>query len=429
MATRLNEQLFSYTTIDELFPKIDIVDSTSYLLIDETNFEKSTAPVSARVTKSLITDFQTAQQDIDTLESKVDGLTNAYIYRGIVNSDSELPYNSAVVGWSYKVGTPGTYAGQKCEIGDTLICQTAGSADTPATWNILQTNIDGAVIGPASIADGAIAVFNGTTGKIIKGATVTGSTSRPVYINNSGIPVQCGHDFNDYLLLSGGTITGNLTVNGTLYATTITSTAGHIDINRNVVINGNTVINGDTTIDGKLTADEIDLDSIYLDPHNYWNTTEGIVASDVSTSNINPSGLTTVNINNGTLTVLYTDSSDFDGIYIKGKIRSANGGLNTPTFSIEDTGMYWRNKDDVQYDKTYVPTAWGGFIQPALKTDLEDYVSKDGDTITGNLTIDGNLILQSGDATVTLNAELLGKLSDLIDKLNSGYDLVMVQKP
>lgn len=214
MATRLNEQLFSYTTVDELFPKIDIVDSTSYLLIDETDFEKSTAPVSARVTKSLIVDFQTAQQDIDTLESKVDGLTNVYVHKGVVNSDSELPYNSAVVGWSYKVGTPGTYAGQKCEIGDTLICQTAGSSSTPATWNILQTNIDGAVTGPASIVDGAIAVFSGTTGKIIKGATTTGSSTRPMYINSSGVPVQCSSSLTDYLPLAGGTITGNLQVNG-----------------------------------------------------------------------------------------------------------------------------------------------------------------------------------------------------------------------
>ena len=69
------------------------------------------------------------------------------------------------IGWSFKVGVAGKYANNTCEIGDMLIC--VGTAKTNADWYVLQANIDGAVTGPATAADTAIAMFDKTTGKLL----------------------------------------------------------------------------------------------------------------------------------------------------------------------------------------------------------------------------------------------------------------------
>lgn len=74
------------------------------------------------------------------------------------------------IGWSFKVGVAGTYAGQSCEVGDTLIC--TGETDADADWYVMQANIDGAVTGPATSSDGHLAIFDGESGKIIKDSGV-----------------------------------------------------------------------------------------------------------------------------------------------------------------------------------------------------------------------------------------------------------------
>lgn len=83
------------------------------------------------------------------------------------------------VGDTYKVSTAGTYAGAKCEIGDMIICVKDGSSDTASDWTIVQSNIDGAVTGPTSSTDAHVAVFNGSTGKIIKDSGFTIAKSVP----------------------------------------------------------------------------------------------------------------------------------------------------------------------------------------------------------------------------------------------------------
>lgn len=47
---------------------------------------------------------------------------NAMVYKGVVNSNSDLPTaNNVSIGWTYKVGTQGTYGGIECNKGDLLI--------------------------------------------------------------------------------------------------------------------------------------------------------------------------------------------------------------------------------------------------------------------------------------------------------------------
>ena len=60
-------------------------------------------------------------------------------------------------------------AGVVCEIGDMIIAliDRAGSGNLNADWTVIQSNIDGAVIGPASAVSGNLPKFNGVTGKLI----------------------------------------------------------------------------------------------------------------------------------------------------------------------------------------------------------------------------------------------------------------------
>lgn len=102
--------------------------------------------------------------------------SDAMVFKGSVGTGGTLTpaaFNSLVtydVGWTYKVVEAGTYKGNVCEVGDMLIATVdrAGSGSTNNDWIAVQSNIDGAVTGPASAADGRIAVFNGTSGKSIR---------------------------------------------------------------------------------------------------------------------------------------------------------------------------------------------------------------------------------------------------------------------
>lgn len=70
-------------------------------------------------------------------------------------------------GDTYKVITAATYAGQKCEIGDMVICVTTGTTAKDSDWSVVQANVDGAVTGPTSSVKDHVAIFGGTNGKTI----------------------------------------------------------------------------------------------------------------------------------------------------------------------------------------------------------------------------------------------------------------------
>ena len=90
-------------------------------------------------------------------------------------------------GDTYKIITAGTYAGQTCEIGDLIIAIVdSGPNQTTADathWTVVQTNLDGAVTGPAPVTgvtlDEKVAVFDGETGRIIKSSGYTIGKSVP----------------------------------------------------------------------------------------------------------------------------------------------------------------------------------------------------------------------------------------------------------
>lgn len=104
---------------------------------------------------------------------------DAMVFKGTLGTSGTVTALPATheVGWTYKVITAGSYAGQTCEVGDMIICITDGTTANNAHWTVVQNNIDGAVTGPASATANAIATFNGATGKIIQNSGKTISTS------------------------------------------------------------------------------------------------------------------------------------------------------------------------------------------------------------------------------------------------------------
>lgn len=100
---------------------------------------------------------------------------DAMVYKGVIDCSGNPNYPAASQGHTYKIsvaGKIGGASGVNVENGDTIICITDTAAGTQAAvganWTIIQSNIDGAVIGPASVSDGYLVLFDGVTGKLIK---------------------------------------------------------------------------------------------------------------------------------------------------------------------------------------------------------------------------------------------------------------------
>lgn len=125
-------------------------------------------------TKSQITDFTHnhderyyTESEIDTKLSTLLGANNAMVFKGAINKDTDLPVKHSI-GWTYWVNTAGTYASKTCEVGDLIICITAGDTANKDHWIVAQTNIVGAVTGPNASTVNAVSTFADATGKVIK---------------------------------------------------------------------------------------------------------------------------------------------------------------------------------------------------------------------------------------------------------------------
>lgn len=111
------------------------------------------------------------------VDSQVRGLAQALVLQGSVSQESDLPENPKV-GDTYVISAIGEYAGETCEVGDTIICTVAKSGETAAQWLVVQKNIDGTLTrGDDKSWDGKLLVgapFNrvcsitGTEGQIIQ---------------------------------------------------------------------------------------------------------------------------------------------------------------------------------------------------------------------------------------------------------------------
>lgn len=97
---------------------------------------------------STSTNVPTSKAVADLVSSAI-AASDAMIFKGTIGTGGDvtsLP-TTYKTGWTYRVITAGTYAGNTCEIGDLIIAlvDRSGSGNVNADWTVAQTNIDGAI--------------------------------------------------------------------------------------------------------------------------------------------------------------------------------------------------------------------------------------------------------------------------------------------
>ena len=141
-------------------------------------------------------------------------VAQAMIFKGVANSASDLAAN-AEPGWTYRAGTAFTLGSEEVEVGDMIICTAAATTDpvAPATWAVIQNNIDGAVTGPTASVSGNIATFDGSSGKVIQDSGIAASS---VVLNTTTVTGTNG-------LTGGGALSSNQTISHATASPTIGS--------------------------------------------------------------------------------------------------------------------------------------------------------------------------------------------------------------
>jgi len=185
------------------------------------------------------------------------GITGAMVYKGVVNANTDLPTTDVQAGWTYVVGTAGTYAGQACEVGDMIIAK-----DSTPTWNVIngenQVTNAGATITAGAGTATTIATVDGTNitaqVSVTAGTATIASKSGNVVTIKSGVAQTgtsgtIGNDGGTDIVLDDVAVTGNaneLTVTSATYGgseattnaqTALTNLASAIT-NANITIDG-----------------------------------------------------------------------------------------------------------------------------------------------------------------------------------------------
>lgn len=80
---------------------------------------------------------------------------DAMVLKGTLGASGTVASLPAVheVGWTYKVATAGTYAGQECEVGDMVICIADGTEASSLDWTVVQTNMQDCVTTDQGVAN------------------------------------------------------------------------------------------------------------------------------------------------------------------------------------------------------------------------------------------------------------------------------------
>jgi hypothetical protein len=104
------------------------------------------------------------------------------VFKGAIDCSANPNYPAANAGDTYRVSVAGKIgggSGPNVEVNDMLICLADSTAlgthaGVGASWAIIQSNLDGAVIGPSAATNNSLARFDGTTGKLLKDGAVIG---------------------------------------------------------------------------------------------------------------------------------------------------------------------------------------------------------------------------------------------------------------
>lgn len=216
-------------------------------------------------------------------------VSDAMLFKGSTDCSGNPNYPAANKGDTYRVSVAGKVGGASgivVEVGDLVICldnstSSGDQATVGSHWTAVQANLVGAVIGPASVTDGHIAVFDGTTGKLIKDSGVP--------VAGTGDVVGPGSATDGHIALFDGT-TGKLIKNGGAPATGTTIT----------VASGAKALATGAISSGAATSAQTD-------------TATGVASTDtiIATFNGNPTGVTGyIPSTSGMLTILAYPTAD-----------------------------------------------------------------------------------------------------------------------
>lgn len=144
-----------------------------------------------------------SQKAVKTYVDQIIAAQDAMVFKGVIDCSGNPDYPAADRGHTYRVsvaGKIGGASGTNVEAGDLIICLTdstvSGDQATVGTaWSISQTNLDGAVIGPASATDGYLAQFDGTSGKLLKSEVGIGTSGGAVPLLNTANTWSAGQTF------------------------------------------------------------------------------------------------------------------------------------------------------------------------------------------------------------------------------------------
>jgi hypothetical protein len=246
---------------------------------------------------------------------------------------TELPAEHKT-GWTYKViDSTISVNGVPCEIGDMIVCLVDGSVASDADWTVIQSNIDGAVTGPASSVANHIAVFDGATGKVVKDSGFTIETSVPAgaIFTDENVTVEENAAVKFALVGAEAAGTGHLLTDSGVY---VTANAG--ELQATTVIADNFV-----GLAQKATADASGnvITAHYATKAELVSGNSKVIASSGATQ--------TIGVGSDNVTVITVDNSAFNltftpadaGVYAE-KFIHLNAGVAT---EVTYTNAVWAN--------------------------------------------------------------------------------------
>lgn len=235
--TKASTSIFGVTKLQSTATNDEDVAATPKAIYDTIRTLIGSGTLNANFTPSTMPDG-TSDNHLATTQFVMNAFkyNDAMVFKGTIagGSPTSAYTPAAESGHTYKVSSAGLINGIQVEAGDMLICTsdntipaTAANVETISNyWSIVQTNLDGTVIGPANAVDLHIPVFDGTSGKLIKDSGFT-----------IGISVPSNAVFTDTTYSAGTGISfSGTTINNTgVLSVTAGSDIGEIEVNNTTI--------------------------------------------------------------------------------------------------------------------------------------------------------------------------------------------------
>jgi hypothetical protein len=208
---------------------------------------------------------------------------DALVYKGALDASTNPNYPAGDIGHMYKISIDGRIGGPSGPLvyaGDMIICNVSNSPagdhqTVGSNWDLIQTNLDGIVFGPASSAVGAIPFWDVATGTSLSaGYAISGTgnvamTTSPIFTTPS-------------LGNATATTINNLTITPIDNGSTLTiSNTKNFIVNKSLTLDGND--NKTLTLNKSLTLDGNDDKTLTL------NNSISISGTDNKTLTLNNS--------------------------------------------------------------------------------------------------------------------------------------------